>query len=137
MVCLSQSYIKRFVWYNLYDSQSVFQFSLRLHHHTSCSYLVHKSCSYRVFSLLGFKQNDSKSSCKSSYYSTNFREKQVKEKEKKEESIWNLGLKEKKNSQYYETLLPALQLEDEYNYNILVQMTYENFGEIFQLIKED
>ena len=27
-----------FAWYNLYDSQSVFNFSLRLHFHTGCSY---------------------------------------------------------------------------------------------------
>ena len=56
---LSQSYIKRFVWYNLYDSQSVFKFSLRytiiqvVHTKfikvvfTSCSYQVHKSCFYK------------------------------------------------------------------------------------------
>ena len=28
----------------MYDSQSVFKFSLCLHHHTSCSYRVHISC---------------------------------------------------------------------------------------------
>ena len=84
---LSRSYIKRFVWYNLYHSQSVFKFSLRLHYHTSCSYRVHKSCSYRVFSLQEFKQNDSRTSCSSSNYCTNFREKQVKKKEIKNESL--------------------------------------------------
>ena len=42
-----------------------------------------------------FKQNDSKTSY-SSNYCTNFREKQVKEKEKKEESVCNLSLKEEK-----------------------------------------
>ena len=46
-------------------------------------------------------------------------------------------LKRRKNLEYYETLLPELQLEDEYNYNILLQMTYKNFREIFQLIKDD
>ena len=30
-----------------------------------------------------------------------------------------------------------MQLEDEYNYNILLRMTSENFEEIFQLIKDD
>ena len=45
--------------------------------------------------------------------------------------------KRRKNLEYYETLLPELQLEDEYNYNILLRMTSKNFGEIFQLIKDD
>ena len=52
---LSRTYIKRFVWYYLYDSQSAFKFLWRLHYHTSCSYQVHKSCSYRLFSLQQFK----------------------------------------------------------------------------------
>ena len=52
--------------------------------------------------------------------------------EKKEESMWNLGLKEKKRR----TLLAELPLE-EYNYNILLRMTFEIFEEIFQLIKND
>ena len=43
----------------------------------------------------------------------------------------------KKNLEYYETMLPELQLEDEYNYNTLIRMTSKNFGEIFQLIKDD
>ena len=60
----------------------------------------------------------------------------MKEKEKKEEYVKPF-LKRKKNLQYYEILLPELQLEGEYNYNILVRMTYENFGEIFQLMKND
>ena len=30
-----------------------------------------------------------------------------------------------------------MRLEDEYNYNILLRMTSENFEEIFQLIKDD
>ena len=62
-------------------------FHLRLHYHTSCSYRVHKSCSYKVFSLQEFKQNDSRTSCSSSNYCTNFREKQVKKKEIKNESL--------------------------------------------------
>ena len=32
---LSQSYMKRFVWYQTYDSQSIFKSSLRLHYYTS------------------------------------------------------------------------------------------------------
>ena len=52
--------------------------------------------------------------------------------EKKEESMSNLGLKEKKRR----TLLAELPLE-EYNYNILLRMTFEIFEEIFQLIKND
>ena len=74
--------------------------------------------------------------CRSSYYCTNFREKQSKKKEKGRVSVkpW---LKRRKNLEYYETLLPELQLEDEYNYNILLQMTSENVGEIFQLIKDN
>ena len=35
---------------DVYDSQSVFKFSLRLHSHTSCSYRVLKKCSYREYS---------------------------------------------------------------------------------------
>ena len=35
------------------------------------------------------------------------------------------------------TLLAELRLEEEYNYNILLRMTSENFEEIFQLIKDD
>ena len=30
-----------------------------------------------------------------------------------------------------------MQIEDEYNYNILLQMISKNSGEIFQLIKDD
>ena len=30
-----------------------------------------------------------------------------------------------------------MRLEDEYNYNILLRITSENFKEIFQLIKDD
>ena len=34
-------------------------------------------------------------------------------------------------------LLAEMRLEDEYNYNILLLMTSENFWKIFQLIKDD
>ena len=52
---LSRSYIKRFVRYNLYDSQSVFKFLWRLHYHKNRSYQVHRSYSYRLFRLQKFK----------------------------------------------------------------------------------
>ena len=48
----------------------------------------------------------------------------------------NPWLKRGKNLQFYETLLAELQLKDEYNYNNLLQMTSENFEEIFQLTKD-
>ena len=48
--------------------------------------------------------------------------------------IW---LKRRKNLELYGTLLAELRLEEEYNYNILLRMTFENFEEIFQLIKDD
>ena len=34
-------------------------------------------------------------------------------------------------------LLAEMRLEDEYNYNVLLQITSENFEDIFQLIKDD
>ena len=34
-------------------------------------------------------------------------------------------------------LLGEMRLEDEYNYNILLWITSENFEKIFQLIKDD
>ena len=46
-------------------------------------------------------------------------------------------LKRRKNLEFYETLLAELRLKDEYNYNIILRMTSENFEEIFQLIKDD
>ena len=46
-------------------------------------------------------------------------------------------LKRRKNLELYGTLLVELRLEQEYNYNILLRMTSENFEEIFQLIKDD
>ena len=42
-------------------------------------------------------------------------------------------LKRRKNLEFYEALLAELWLEYEYNYNILLQMTSENFEKIFQL----
>ena len=46
-------------------------------------------------------------------------------------------IKRRKNLELYGTLLAELQLEEEFNYNILLRMTSENFEEIFQLIKDD
>ena len=80
-----------------------------------------------LFSLQQFKQNDLRTSCSSS---------KSRKRRKKEESMWNLGLQEEK-PELYETLLAELWLEKEYNYNILLRMTSENFEEIFQLIKNN
>ena len=96
--------------------------------------------SYKLFiTLQEFKQNDLRTSCSSSSsnYCTNFREKQVKEKEKKRRVSGKPWFKRRKNLEFYETLLAELRLEDEYKYNMLLRMTYENYEEIFQLIKGD
>ena len=45
-------------------------------------------------------------------------------------------LKRRKNLELHGTLLAELRSEEEYNYNILLKMTSENFDEIFQLIKD-
>ena len=73
---------------DLYDTtcmtlQSVFKFLRRLRYHISCSYQVHKRCSYRLFSLQEFKEKWLKSNYSSSNYCTNFREKTSQEKGKK------------------------------------------------------
>ena len=99
---------------------------MRLHYQTSCSYQVHKSCSYRLFSLQEFKQNDSRTSCSSSDYCTNFQEKTSQEKEKKRRVCVKPWLKRRKNLEFYETLLAELLLEEEYNYKILLRITSEN-----------
>ena len=46
-------------------------------------------------------------------------------------------LKRRKNLEFYETLLAELRLKEEYNYNILLRMTSQNFEEIFQPTKDD
>ena len=48
-----------------------------------------------------------------------------------------LWFKIRKNLEFYETLLAELQLEEEYNYKILLRMTSEDSEEIYQLIKDD
>ena len=49
----------------------------------------------------------------------------------------NPWLKRRKNVEIYGTLLAELPLEEEYDYNILLPMTFEIFEEIFQLIKDN
>ena len=68
---------------------------------------------------------------------TNFQKKQIKEKEKKRNVGLTLRLKRRKNLRVYETLLAELRLEDEYNYKNYLRMSFENFEEIIQLIKDD
>ena len=100
-------------------SQSVFKFLWRLDYHKSCSYPVHKSCSYGLlFSLQEFKQTDLRTSCTSSNYCVNFREKQIKEKKKKKKSLYE-EKKRRKKLEFYETLVAELRLEKEYSHNIL------------------
>ena len=62
---------------------------------------------------------------------------QVKVKEKKRRVYVKAWLKRRKNVELYGTVLAELRLEEEYNYNIVLRMTSENFEEIFQLIKDD
>ena len=62
---------------------------------------------------------------------------QVKEKEKKRRVYVKAWLKRRKNLEFYGTVLAELRLEEEYNYNIVLRMTSENFEEIFQQIKDD
>ena len=91
---------------DLYDTTCVtqigFQILIAFIHHTSFSYRAHKSC-FTEYSA--FKQNDSRKSCISSNYCTNFREKQVKEKETKKSVCDKSSLKRRKNLGFYETLL--------------------------------
>ena len=64
-------------------------------------------------------------------------EKNKSKKKKKKRVCVKPWFKRRKDLEHYETLLPELRLEDEYNYKILLQMTFENFEEIFQLTKDD
>ena len=48
-----------------------------------------------------------------------------------------MKIKRRKNVEFYETLVTELRSEYEYNSNIILRMTSENFKEIFQLIKND
>ena len=56
---------------------------------------------------------------------------QVKVKEKKRRVYVKAWLKRRKNLELYGTVLAELRLEEEYNYNIVLRMTSENFEEIF------
>ena len=127
---LSQSYIKRFVWYDLYDSQSLFRFSLLLHYHTSCSYRVSKSCSYRLFTeavvcrcsvkkvFLKMSQNSQENTCArvpflihlqmsglQLYWSVFSLQVFKKYHSRTSCSVWNLGIKEEKNSDFMKLCL--------------------------------
>ena len=48
-----------------------------------------------------------------------------------------LRLKRRKYLRVFETLPAELWLEDEYNYKNYLRMSFENFEEIIQLIKDD
>ena len=128
MYVYSRSYIKWFVWYNLHGSQSTFKVLWRLHYHTNCSYRVHKISFYRLFSLQQSKQNDLRTSCSSS---------KLRKRRKKRRVYMKPWFRRRKNWELYGTLLAELRFKEEYNYNILLRMTCENFEEIFQLIKTD
>ena len=81
----------------MYDSQSAFKYLLRLHYHTSCSYQVHKNCSYRLFSLQELKQIDSRTAAPAVTIALiSEKNKSRKKRKKKEKSVWNFGLKEEK-----------------------------------------
>ena len=112
MYVYSRSYIKWFVWYNLHGSQPTFKVLWRLHYHTNCSYRVHKISFYRLFSLQQSKQNDLRTSCSSS---------KLRKGEKKEESIWNLGLEEEKTENFMELCLQNCGLKR----NIIITFYYE------------
>ena len=82
-------------------------YGVLLNHHTSCSYQIHKSCFYRLFSLQENDLRTSISSCKS------------RKKRKKRGVYVKPWLKRRKNVELYGTLLAELPLKEEYNYNIL------------------
>ena len=71
------------------------------------------------------------------WFKNKLQQQQGKENERKKEVYVKAWLKRRKNLELYGTLLAELRLEEEYNYNILLRMTSENFEEIFQLIKDD
>ena len=48
-----------------------------------------------------------------------------------------LCFERRKSLGFFETLLPELRLEDEYNYEKYLRITSEIFQEISQLIKDD
>ena len=101
----------------LVDSQSVFKFSLRLHYHTNFSYEVHKTCSYRVFSIHEFKQDNSRTAAV--IITLIFEKNKSRKNRKKRKVCTKPWVKTGKNLKFYETLIAELRLKDEYNFNIL------------------
>ena len=128
---LIRSYIKRFAWSNLYDSQSLFRFSLRLHFHTSCSYRVHISCSYRVFSLQEFYQNESRTnfSCINTAL-ISMHSKSLKKRQKREVGM-NRDLKGEKTLDFRKFLLAQLQLGDKYNHKTIYEWLLKTLKKYF------
>ena len=133
---LSRSYIKRFVWYNLYVLQSVLRFSLLLHYCTGCSYrfitFVHKV--YAIFRSLNAMIE--KEAAVAIIIALGFFKKRKKANQgKKEKSGWNLGLKDSKAWEYMK--LCWQNCGRKMNATAILWMTSENFEEIFQLTKDD
>ena len=103
ILLLSRSYIKRFVWYNLHDSQSALRFSLCLHYHTSCSYWVVKfvHTAYSIFrSLNAMSEKQAAAAIIIALIWKKKRKRKKGNQGKKEKSGWNLGLKVGKAWEY-------------------------------------
>ena len=64
------------------------------------------------------------------------KKKSMKKREKKTKILSETWLKRRKNLKFYATLFAELRSQDEYNYNILLRITSDNFEKIFQLIKD-
>ena len=139
ILLLSRSYIKRFVWYNLHDSQSALRFSLCLHYHTSCSYWVVKfvHTAYSIFRSLNAMSEKQAAAAIIIALLWKKKKKKKKRKSRQKRKVWvKPWLKSRQSLGVYETLLAGLQLQDECNYKNYLRMTSENFKEIFQLIKD-
>ena len=110
-------------------TQSAFRYLLRLHYHTSCSYQVHKNCSYRLFSLQELKQIDSRTAAPAVTIALiSEKNKSRKKRKKKRKVCVKLWLKRGKNLELYDTLFAEMRWEEEYSYNILLRMTSETFS---------
>ena len=100
--------------------------------------VVHKSCSYRVFtafkSLSKISHEQAASVVIVALISRKNKSRKKRHKRKVGMKPW---LKRKKNCGFYETLLAELRLEGKYNYKNYLWMTSEHFEEIHQLIKDD
>ena len=66
-----------------------------------------------------------------------FQKNKSRKKRQKRKVYVKLCLERKKSLGFFETLLPELRLEDEYNYEKYLRITSEIFQEISQLIKDD